>query len=34
MSAWWLIPAFMAGAAVVYVGILIWLMSQANRFWR
>lgn len=34
MSAWWLIPAFLAGGAVVYAAFHIWLVRQASRFWR
>lgn len=34
MSAWWLIPAFLAGGAVVYAAYHIWLVRQASRFWR
>lgn len=34
MSAWWLLPAFALGGAAVYTAILIWMATQANRFWR
>jgi hypothetical protein len=34
MSAWWLVVAFGVGAAFVYACLVIWLISNANRFWR
>lgn len=34
MSAWWLIPAFVAGGAVVYGAFAIYAVRQASQFWR
>lgn len=34
MSPWWLIPAFLGGGAAVYIAVHIWMVVQANRFWR